>query len=202
MNGVVYYYDADSGAEFVLARGTARVYPSHVHVAHRARGRVLSGTVVLETPAGKQTLGEGETFDIPAGTVHALEILPGGSLVTECLPDDKPFASADPCVRAVAARIMERPDEPFSLEEMASFAGYSPWHFLRLFRAAAGMPPHAFQRACRVRLARHALRNGKTAAEAAVLAGFTDQSHMHKAFALHHGMTPRQFMKRSFPLKP
>ncbi|MCC8194683.1 MAG: AraC family transcriptional regulator [Deltaproteobacteria bacterium] len=202
MAGVVYYYDEDSRTEFVLARDTARVYPRHVHVENRVKGRVLSGAVILETPDGTRVLGEGDRFEIPAGTVHALEILPGGSLTTECSPDADPFLVAEPCVRAVAAKILERPDEPFTLEAMAALAGYSQWHFCRMFRKATGLAPHAFQLACKVRLARRLLRSGKTAAEAAVLAGFADQSHMHKAFALHHGMTPRQFMKRSVLLRP
>ena len=35
-------------------------------------------------------------------------------------------------------------------------------------------------------------------AEAAVSAGFADQSHLHKVFKFHHGLTPRQFLRASF----
>lgn len=201
MRSVVYFYDGESRTEVVLARGAERAYPPHVHAEHRVFGRVLSGSVLLETRDGIQTLGEGEFFTIPAGTVHALTILPGGSLRTECVLEEDPVLAADPCIRAVTARIMDRPDESFSLDDMAAFTGYSRWHFCRLFRKATGLAPHAFQLACKVRLARRLLREGRAAAEAAALAGFTDQSHMHKAFALHHGLTPRQFMQRSFPLR-
>lgn len=201
MQGIVYYYDEESRTEVVLARDAERAYPPHVHAEHRVCGRVLSGSVMLETRDGARTLEEGDTFAVPAGTVHALTILPGGSLRTECFLEEDPAPAADPCVRAVTARIMDRPDEPFSLDDMAAFTGYSRWHFCRLFRKATGLTPHAFQLACKVRLARRLLREGRAAAEAAARAGFTDQSHMHKAFALHHGLTPRQFMRRSFPFR-
>lgn len=102
-----------------------------------------------------------------------------------------------PAVHAVIERIQERPEEPLSLDAMAAIAGYSRWHFLRLFQKEVGMTPHAYQMICRLRLLRALLRADTAAAEAAVSAGFSDQSHMHRIFKLHHGLTPGQFRKAS-----
>ncbi len=96
--------------------------------------------------------------------------------------------------------LIEKPEEPLSVPEMAALAGYSHWHFLRRFHAETGMTPHAFQLACRLRRARLLLREKTTAADTAAAAGVTDQSHMHKGFKLHHGLTPRQFLAASFML--
>ena len=201
MNGVTYYYAEDSGAEIVVAEGAGRGYPPHVHAEHRVFGRVLSGTAVVETPDGRRVLEAGERFSIPPGTVHSLVILPDGVLETVCIPETASVPYGDPCVQAVAGTLMTRPGEPLSLGDMAALAGYSPWHFLRSFRKYTGMTPHAYQLACRVRFVRRLLRNKKAAVEAAVLAGFADQSHMHKVFIKHHGITPKQFLKQSIPFR-
>ncbi len=105
-------------------------------------------------------------------------------------------------IQNVIRQLLEEPEETFSVTEMASLARFSPWHFLRRFRRQTGMNPHAFQLACRLRRARSLLRSGASAVDAALSAGFADQSHMHKVFKLHHGLTPRQFMKASFTLEP
>lgn len=99
-------------------------------------------------------------------------------------------------------QLISSPDDKFSLEQMAEAAGYSPWHFLRLFRQTAGVTPHFYQLICRLSLARSLLRSGTAAAEAAAAAGFTDQSHLHKLFKKQHGLTPGQFLRASFTRKP
>lgn len=103
-------------------------------------------------------------------------------------------------VQAVVLLLRDDPDKLSSVEHMAAYAGYSPWHFLRAFQKSTGMTPHAFQLLCRLRLVRSLLRTDTASATAAVSAGFADQSHMHKAFKRHHGMTPGQFRQASLRL--
>jgi AraC-like DNA-binding protein/mannose-6-phosphate isomerase-like protein (cupin superfamily) len=104
-------------------------------------------------------------------------------------------------VAATQQLLTDQADEHFPLKRLARYAGCSPWHFLRSFKKETGFTPHAFQIICRLGLARHLLRTGTAAAEAAVSAGFTDQSHMHKLFKLHHGLTPKQFVEAGFILE-
>ena len=103
-------------------------------------------------------------------------------------------------VRAVASIMVEYPDKFVSVKQTAEYAGYSQWHFLRAFQKFTGMTPHAFQLLCRLRLLRSMLRGDTEGAVAAVSAGFSDQSHMHKVFKRHHGMTPGEFRQASFRL--
>lgn len=122
------------------------------------------------------------------------------------LSEQPDFVCADavflPPIQAVVKMLQEKPEEPYSLDEMASLAGHSRWHFLRLFQQEVGLTPHAYLMLCRLRLLRSLLRTDMPAAEAAVSTGFSDQSHMHRVFKLHHGLTPKQFREASISLEP
>ena len=107
----------------------------------------------------------------------------------------------DRSIQAVMRLMEDTPTEPLGIAQMAAYAGYSQWHFLRGFQRATGMTPHAFQLLCRLRLLRSMLRADTASALAAASAGFSDQSHMHKVFKRHHGMTPGQFKQASFKVK-
>lgn len=100
-------------------------------------------------------------------------------------------------VKRVADRLQKMPEETFSLSSLAASAGYTPWHFLRLFQREAGLAPHAYQICCRLRLARFLLREGRRTADVAACAGFFDQSHLHRIFRRHHGLTPSEFRRSS-----
>jgi AraC-like DNA-binding protein len=54
--------------------------------------------------------------------------------------------------------------------------------------------------ACRLRQLRQLLRANATPADAAVSAGFFDQSHMQRVFKRYHGITPVAFRNASFKL--
>lgn len=104
-------------------------------------------------------------------------------------------------VQKVLQLLTAKPEEPIPIAEMAVIAGYSPWHLIRCFQKETGMTPHAFQLACKLHRIRLLLRKKTAAVEAAICAGFADQSHMHKVFKQHHALTPRQFLQASFCLK-
>ncbi|MHC3119176.1 helix-turn-helix transcriptional regulator, partial [Acinetobacter nosocomialis] len=80
-----------------------------------------------------------------------------------------------------------------SLEVLAQQIGLSRYAIIRLFKANVGLTPHAFQINLKINQARELLKQGISLAELAVNLGFSDQSHFHKAFKAHTGVTPRQF---------
>lgn len=80
-----------------------------------------------------------------------------------------------------------------SLEELAQQVGLSRYAIIRLFKANVGLTPHAFQINLKINQARELLKQGISLVELAVNLGFSDQSHFHKAFKAHTGVTPRQF---------
>lgn len=117
----------------------------------------------------------------------------------ECLIGTHPLEGDS--IREVMRLLLVNPADSFGIAQMAAHAGYSPWHFLRVFQKTTGMTPHAFQLLCRLRVARSLLRADTAASTAAVSAGFADQSHMHKVFKRHSGMTPGEFTKASVRLE-
>lgn len=130
--------------------------------------------------------------------------------VSRCFKSERPTACfagvgenalLERSVRAVTGLLAAAPELSWSIEALAEYAGYSPWYFLRGFRNLTGMTPHLFQQVCRIRLLRAGLRADMAAAGLAASTGFSDQSHMHKVFKKHHGLTPKQFREASFKLE-
>lgn len=87
------------------------------------------------------------------------------------------------------------PEEAFSLDELAAEAGLSKFHFLRVFAKATGQTPHAYLVNLRVNRARDLLATGTRPAEAAVAAGFADQSHLTRVFKRIVGVTPGHYAR-------
>lgn len=99
--------------------------------------------------------------------------------------------AAVPSAVAPARRtIDDAPEQVARLDELAALCGLSRFQFLRTFKAATGLPPHAYQVQRRLQLARRLILEGTGPAEAAVAAGFTDQSHLHRHFLRAYGYTP------------
>ena len=110
---------------------------------------------------------------------------------------DSPAArTADP-TRASLHRardfIGDRLDDNVSLDDVAAAAGLSRFHLVRAFRAAFGLPPHAYQVQMRLARARQLLAEGQSAAATAARLGFVDQSHLNRRFKQSLGVTPVQY---------
>lgn len=83
--------------------------------------------------------------------------------------------------------------EPVSLTELAALAGVSRFQFLRAFTGEIGTTPHAYLIQRRVCIARQLFAAGEIPAQAAISAGFADQSHMTRAFVHYLGITPARY---------
>ncbi|MFM0023366.1 AraC family transcriptional regulator [Paraburkholderia azotifigens] len=97
-----------------------------------------------------------------------------------------------PVARA-RSRIDDDPASPSTLADLAAEAGMSRFQLLRSFAHEVGLPPHAYRMQRRVSLARHLIASGSALADAAVSAGFSDQSHMTRAFVRLLGVTPASY---------
>ncbi|MEC5404271.1 AraC family transcriptional regulator [Paraburkholderia sp. MPAMCS5] len=91
------------------------------------------------------------------------------------------------------ARIDDDPCAPVTLADLASEAGMSRFQLLRGFAHETGLPPHAYRMQRRVVLARQCIARGTSLADAALAAGFADQSHMTRAFVRLLGVTPANY---------
>ncbi|MBY4678099.1 AraC family transcriptional regulator [Marinobacterium arenosum] len=79
------------------------------------------------------------------------------------------------------------------LEELAALFGLSSYQFLRRFRASVGMTPHAYLLSLRIDYGRRLLRRGERVCDAAMQAGFYDQSHFVRAFRKANGVAPSNY---------
>lgn len=81
-----------------------------------------------------------------------------------------------------------------SLDELASIAELSKYHFLRQFAQVVGMTPGAYLRTLRLCQAARELRTSRRSIlEIALAAGFADHPSFSRAFGRHMGMTPSQY---------
>jgi AraC-like DNA-binding protein len=102
-------------------------------------------------------------------------------------PDDRSrFRKVAAVVRA------HRPDD-LRLDELAAVAGLNVFQLIRLFKRVAGLTPHAYLVQLRLDEARRHLRHGMSLAQAAMAAGFYDQSALTNHFRRSYGITPRQY---------
>ncbi len=208
MNGIEYHYAESGDIELILTQGQPRAYPWHMHTRHWTVGLVRQGSALLTTAFDVRRLYAGQHFFLRPYEPHSLNVEQKSSLLVLCFDADNDFAQysrddslLNRSVLAVVGLIIKNPAEVLHIDQMASYAGYSQWHFLRAFQKIMKMTPHAFQLLCRLRLLRSMLRADTASSTAAVSAGFADQSHMHKVFKHHHGMTPGEFKKSSFKLE-
>jgi AraC-like DNA-binding protein len=91
--------------------------------------------------------------------------------------------------------ICDRHAEVIGLAELADVSGLPMTRFLRAFKAIMGFPPHAYQVRLRVDRARRLIASGAGLSEAAVEAGFSDQSHLHRHFVRILGVTPGAYAR-------
>jgi AraC family transcriptional regulator len=82
-----------------------------------------------------------------------------------------------------------------TLDQMATVARLSAYHFARQFKAATGLPPHQYVIMRRVERARHLLQagTGNSVADVALKAGFSDQSQFSHHFKRLVGITPTKY---------
>jgi len=82
-----------------------------------------------------------------------------------------------------------------SIRELAREAGVHPSHLTRVFREHHGTTIADYVRARRVAVAKGAIERGESLCDAALLAGFSDQSELTRAFRRVTGATPAQYRR-------
>ncbi len=110
-------------------------------------------------------------------------------------------ASADQTASAthrtdMVARVCKLIDEAEvqpSLEQMASEAGLSTFHFHRVFKAETGLTPKAYASASRARRLRGELGDSATITDAIYGAGFNSNSRFYEASTTLLGMSAKEY---------
>jgi AraC family transcriptional regulator of adaptative response/methylated-DNA-[protein]-cysteine methyltransferase len=106
-----------------------------------------------------------------------------------CDPKGERAAIARAAVEAACA-IIEREEAIPSLESLARRAGYSRFHFLRMFRDHTGVTPRSYAEGVRARRLQASLAQGTRVADAIQEAGFGSESRVYTDTGGLLGMTP------------
>ena len=88
---------------------------------------------------------------------------------------------------------LQQHEATVSLADLANMTGLSRYQVIRMFRAATGLTPHAYQLNQRINQARVGLRLGEPLADVAYRLGFADQAHFQRVFKAHVGVTPGHY---------
>lgn len=86
------------------------------------------------------------------------------------------------------------------LRRLAETAGVTRFQVIRDFKKVTGLTPASFIRDRRLRRASHLIDQGSSLADAALSAGFADQSHLSRTFRAVHGFTPGMLKKAGINL--
>ena len=104
-----------------------------------------------------------------------------------CRPDE---VTREAAALAKALRLLEQAEDPPSLEALAADAGYSPFHFHRLFKRATGVTPAAYARGKRARAMTETLTDSRRITDAIYEAGYSGPGRFYADAKERLGMTP------------
>jgi AraC family transcriptional regulator of adaptative response/methylated-DNA-[protein]-cysteine methyltransferase len=107
-----------------------------------------------------------------------------------CRPDD---VSRDSAAVEAALKLIESAEEPPSLEQLAARAGYSPFHFHRLFKRATGVTPAAYARGKRARAMTETLAADGRVTDAIYDSGYSGPGRFYAEAKDRLGMTPTRW---------
>ena len=86
--------------------------------------------------------------------------------------------------------------------ELAEQAGFSLFHYYRLFQQATGLPVMQYILRRRLLHGVYAMKQGSTRIDAALLYGFDTYAGFYKAFCREFGSTPSEFLQSSRAKRP
>ena len=101
-------------------------------------------------------------------------------------------------IQALCGYMEAHYQENITLDRLAAMTPFSKSYMLRSFTRQVGVSPYRYLQTVRLNRARSFLERGIPPAEAAVMAGFSDQSHFTHFFKDFTGLTPKQY-QRIFP---
>ena len=159
-------------------------------IQHRGDGRFLYGVTTMGIycrpgcPSPRPNRANVRLFDDAPAAEAA-----GFRACRRCDPAGTRQALVN-AVIADACAHMEASDTIPSLEALAKRAGYSRFHFLRLFRDITGLTPRSYAEGVRARRLQAELTSGARVADAVASAGYGSESRVYEDTGRLLGMTP------------
>lgn len=162
------------------------------HTLHRIEAGEPYSLLTVCVDKRRRLDGEGDHVRRLLAAVPGLELTQGQlARLFGCFTSRPPESgAAAPFVARAREQIQRRPEDRLRVDELARALYVSEYHFIRSFKRTVGLTPHQFQIQNRVRKAQRMLNASASAAEAALAAGFCDQSHFIRQFQKYVGLTP------------
>lgn len=110
-----------------------------------------------------------------------------------CKPNQRPLVEQHAAKVAEICRLIEGAETVPGLEELASHAGLSTYHFHRVFKAVTGLTPRAYAAALRAKRVRNQLDRSGTVTAAIFDAGYNSNARFYEKSAELLGMTPSDY---------
>ena len=133
----------------------------------------------------------GSLLELVAGLVEFAAMVASACRLAQMVDDE-------PRVSLVGTFLQIHSSEHMHISRLADIVSLTPWHLIRVFHRAVGVPLHRYVMLVRLCHAETLLRSGVPIAEAADSAGFYDQSHLTRYFRRILGLTPGQYQKANF----
>lgn len=102
-------------------------------------------------------------------------------------------------LKSVLEFLHENISKKIRLSDLAEVAQCTSYHLIRLFRERMGISPYDYLVQIRLELARNLLNTNQAITDAALLSGFSDQSHLTRKFKIRYGVTPAVYKKQKCP---
>ena len=97
-------------------------------------------------------------------------------------------------LKKVLGFVKEHFSEEISVEQAADIAGYSPSHFMRVFREETGRPFSKYVLDYRISYASYLLKESTgSVGDIALACGFNNFSYFIRTFKKHYGVSPRRY---------
>jgi AraC family transcriptional regulator len=99
-------------------------------------------------------------------------------------------------LRRVLDHVEENLTQEITIDQLASVASLSRFHFSRMFKAATGCPPSRFIGRRRLEFAKSLLVEGVSITQVAQMCRFSSESNFARAFRRASGLTPARYRDR------
>lgn len=98
-------------------------------------------------------------------------------------------------IEALCRYMEEHYSDNITLDELLSMSSFGKSYLLRAFTKQVGVSPYRYLQTIRLTQAKKLLEQGVAPISAAIMAGFSDQSHFTHFFKEFIGLTPKQYQR-------
>jgi AraC-like DNA-binding protein len=190
-------HDGAAGTSDGFAYRIVHIDPCLIQAALGGRALpFVSDPVVELTKRQKQALSAAWQIEPGIDDLQRIEIVTAVADILLDLASDA--AGPLPALRLpgllrVRSLLAGCPADRRPIDELERVAGIDRWSLARQFRAAFGTSPSRFRTLRQLDQVRRLMNSGRGLAEAALEAGFADQSHMSRQFKRAYGLTPARW---------